>query len=498
MYRPAPLPEPRVIGEGGNGVALQPPCIPEHLYSVHFMDGNLGRIPDAKNAIGKCFKGNNKDEYLEELSTMKIMEGVDPTHEFHPQLFGSLALQSDYYATQPPAMLKAIAADDQTLAGGVYELVEEGAGEQILKSDFIKLPFHQQLKAISRILGQLNGMHTKQVVHGDLHYGNIMWNGSKNRIMLIDFGLMRHTTDFIDQFRRVRLTDYHPWWWCADTLFNKALAKGVDNIAKGMQDRNVHWAPIIRDWATNHDPTAPNGSIRKLMANTRISDFHFLPLLYVLAGVPEDEMWRQLSAGFSQFIDKLLQPGGEIDRNLECSPEQVMAAADQISNELAPKFDTFAIAMSFVRIYVGPSVPVSSVGRPIGTNEQHQQILQVLRPLINLNPFERGNLKDTAKLFAESYNALNPASASDRPAKKSKLFLDAMELAQSDLSAQELSRQRQQLDTHDDEHLERLMGRRAARQYLASRGQTYGLERPYAQAGRALGQAKPRYISPGM
>jgi serine/threonine protein kinase len=234
-------------------------------------------------------KLGSKENMLVERNQSKVMDEIDPKYEFHmptslceagravtkyvaPKCDALTGLSmyrrtKDRYEAPPSLSLSSPSLRSklyliQTEFGGV------GVGRLVGTAQYTKSEWADFFRSYGTLLGHIAHISKKDVLHMDLHSGNVLYDQQLRKCNLIDFGLTEHLTTHTDQERirfarkRCEQARYH---WSYPPEFGAVFGPNYEQLwnasdirtyvnqlaSAGKRDRHIwaHWQMYLKKFA---------------------------------------------------------------------------------------------------------------------------------------------------------------------------------------------------------------------------------------------------------
>lgn len=200
-----------VIGQGNYGCVFKP-----HLKCKGHKT--------IKNGVGKIF--SDEDEFKSEVSKNKILEKLDPNHEFSIQTLDLCTI--DYFRTVD----KVDDCDILNKQRGEYSQLIYKYGGKNLKSYMEKkgsvTGFIKLLKLFRPILIGIQRMVKHHYVHQDIKPHNILYDGKQ--LYLIDYGILKENKNIFIKSNTYILEYDYPYYPPEYKIWLYHSSNGVDSI----------------------------------------------------------------------------------------------------------------------------------------------------------------------------------------------------------------------------------------------------------------------------
>lgn len=216
----------KFIGDGMTGCVFKP-----HLKCKD--------VNNKKNAIGKVFF--DKKEYDNESKLVEIVKRIDPNNNFTVPMLGKCDKVQYFRSTdniKSCKMIRENSQDPQTYHQIIYSYGGKSL-ETTLERNGTVNSFWKILTAFEPILKGIEKFTKDSIVHLDIKPPNILM--LKNKLYLIDFGLMSSNEEVFKKNRHEILIDNYMWYppeFKAYLLNNKGtidllLKRYLDNFEMG-------------------------------------------------------------------------------------------------------------------------------------------------------------------------------------------------------------------------------------------------------------------------
>lgn len=336
------------------------------------------------------------------------MEQIDKHHEFHPEFYGYIAIKSDFVDDD---YLKDAVFDSSGPADEMYEVVTAFGGIPLSDGEAIKYFMNaspeKRLQMVSALLEGLQRMHDADLIHGDLHSGNILMDVKDGKFNIIDFGRVKHP----DEFARDVVYDMRDW----------RLGSGAGNQV-WPKDASLH--DVISDWA-DFDPDAANKDavqkletlvqspaiIQKLAAQVPHKKFaafwnnpgyrSALEVERQKASAPRvDDEWISAVKNFATRALEIAkdteqkEAGAKLPRKVNqqnSGRHSVQSALTEAYSEIAPQFDAYSIG--FTLLNFAQKFVLDNLTKMATTRSKEVQtdnvIIVALVGMMRIDPFHR-------------------------------------------------------------------------------------------------------------
>lgn len=171
-----------LIGEGSYGCVVKPPIIADKYVKKYVEYTDI-----AEDDVSKLFKNNEVSSFKNELKILIGVQKIDPDNLFTVKLKGANSFDS-YLLENNEDVYNCLEVSSNEKSD-IYQIILENGGKEISKLPKNSINYSEMILALIVFLENLKKMHSVDLIHRDIKPMNVLYNKSKNKLSLIDFGI---------------------------------------------------------------------------------------------------------------------------------------------------------------------------------------------------------------------------------------------------------------------------------------------------------------------